>query len=322
MPATPPRSAKKAAAPRATAAKSPARAPRPRPATRPTARPSTRELPAHVAAADDPTQTPEARPGAVVLDTATRAALRAEAHHLKPVVMIGDAGLTPTVLAEADLALRSHQLIKLRVFSDEREQRQALLAELADRLGAAPVQMIGKLLVLWRAPSAEDLARSNARRRSAKPPQVAKKLAGARVEQGLSPVPSRSPARSTPPRPPRGTSEPTGRSGSTARPGSTGGSPGRPAGARTAEGRTPGSRPVNPRAPGPRAVGGRDQGEARPGRSPRPSATGQSGRPAFGGTARPSGSRSGTSTGAGRRPARPAAGGTAAPVRRRKPPGR
>jgi RNA-binding protein YhbY len=54
------------------------------------------------------------------------------------------------VLKETDLALKAHGLIKVRVFSDDRPAREAILAELADKLDAAPIQHIGKLLVLWR----------------------------------------------------------------------------------------------------------------------------------------------------------------------------
>ncbi len=79
-----------------------------------------------------------------------RRALRAQAHHLHPVVTIGQHGLTPTVLTEIDLALNAHGLIKVRVFLDDRGEREALLAEIADGLDAAPVQHIGKLFVLWR----------------------------------------------------------------------------------------------------------------------------------------------------------------------------
>lgn len=64
--------------------------------------------------------------------------------------MIGNDGLTPAVEKEIDGALNAHGLIKVRVFSDDRAAREALLADLAERLGAAPVQHIGKLLVLWR----------------------------------------------------------------------------------------------------------------------------------------------------------------------------
>ena len=64
--------------------------------------------------------------------------------------MVGNDGLTPAVVTEVDGALRSHGLIKVRIFSDDRAAREAVLAELADRLDAAPVQHIGKLVVLWR----------------------------------------------------------------------------------------------------------------------------------------------------------------------------
>lgn len=87
---------------------------------------------------------------ALTLTPAQRKEHRAAAHHLDPVVMIGADGLTAAVLKEADQALKAHGLIKLRVFSDDRAAREALLATLADKLDAAPVQHIGKLLVLWR----------------------------------------------------------------------------------------------------------------------------------------------------------------------------
>jgi RNA-binding protein len=87
---------------------------------------------------------------ALSLNPAERKALRGQAHHLDPVVSIGNDGMTPAVLKEADAALKAHGLIKVRMFSDQRAERDAALARLADALGAAPVQHIGKLLVLWR----------------------------------------------------------------------------------------------------------------------------------------------------------------------------
>lgn len=87
---------------------------------------------------------------AIELTPAQRKEKRGEAHHLDPVVMIGADGLTPAILKETDAALKAHGLIKVRMFSDERETREAALASLADELNAAPVQHIGKLLVLWR----------------------------------------------------------------------------------------------------------------------------------------------------------------------------
>ena len=87
---------------------------------------------------------------AIQLTPAQRKVHRSEAHHLDPIVMIGGDGLTPAVQKEADVALNAHGLIKIRVFSDDRLARDAMLTTLADVLNAAPIQHIGKLLVLWR----------------------------------------------------------------------------------------------------------------------------------------------------------------------------
>jgi putative YhbY family RNA-binding protein len=87
---------------------------------------------------------------AIELTPAHRKQKRGDAHHLEPVVMIGAEGLSDAVLKEADAALNAHGLIKVRVFSDDRSAREALLLQMSEALGAAPVQHIGKLLVLWR----------------------------------------------------------------------------------------------------------------------------------------------------------------------------
>ncbi len=71
-------------------------------------------------------------------------------------MLIGGDGLTPAVIKETDAALNAHGLIKVRVFSDDREAREAMLAQLSDELNAAPIQHIGKLLVLWRAMPAKE----------------------------------------------------------------------------------------------------------------------------------------------------------------------
>jgi len=84
------------------------------------------------------------------LTPAERSALRSEAHGLNPVVMIGEAGLTPSVLKEIGASLDAHGLIKVRVFGDDREARVAMYEEIVEKLDAAPVQHIGKLLVLYR----------------------------------------------------------------------------------------------------------------------------------------------------------------------------
>ena len=87
---------------------------------------------------------------ALTLSPAERSALRAAAHRLSPVVTIGKAGVTEALLLEAARALASHGLIKVRAIAGEREDRALWLDELAERLDAAPVQAIGRVLVLYR----------------------------------------------------------------------------------------------------------------------------------------------------------------------------
>lgn len=76
--------------------------------------------------------------------------LRALSHGIRPVVWIGMAGLSESVIDELDRALKSHELIKIKVSGGEREVRQAMLEEICQRLGAAPVRHIGRILVIYR----------------------------------------------------------------------------------------------------------------------------------------------------------------------------
>ena len=80
----------------------------------------------------------------------SRRGLKARAHVLKPVVWVGVAGLSDNVVNELDQRLRSHELIKIKVASDDWEIRNAILEEICARLKAAPVQHIGKMLVIYR----------------------------------------------------------------------------------------------------------------------------------------------------------------------------
>lgn len=93
----------------------------------------------------------------IILSSAQRRALKARAHHLQPVVMVGDAGLTPSVAQEIEIALKSHELIKIRVLGDDREVRAALFQAICTQLEAASVQHIGKILVIYR-PRPDDAA--------------------------------------------------------------------------------------------------------------------------------------------------------------------
>jgi RNA-binding protein len=84
------------------------------------------------------------------LSPAERSHLRSEAHGLDPVVIIGEAGLTDSVLKEIDASLNAHGLIKIRVLGDDRAARLDMYQTICEKLGAAPVQHIGKLLVVFR----------------------------------------------------------------------------------------------------------------------------------------------------------------------------
>jgi RNA-binding protein len=112
-----------------------------------------------------------------------RAALRAAAHPLKPVVLIGDNGLTEAVLKEIDLNLSAHELIKVRAGTADRETRDALLATICDTLSCAAVHHLGKMLILYRYGSKGTYLKSEtapvSNKRKASEPHTPKKLAAA-----------------------------------------------------------------------------------------------------------------------------------------------
>ncbi|MDP2031301.1 MAG: ribosome assembly RNA-binding protein YhbY [Thiobacillus sp.] len=87
------------------------------------------------------------------LTAAQRQHLRSLAHTRQPVVMIGNNGLSASVLKEIELALNSHELIKIKAASNELETRRTWMAEICAGTGASPVQQIGKILVIYRAAS-------------------------------------------------------------------------------------------------------------------------------------------------------------------------
>ena len=86
----------------------------------------------------------------MTLNSKQRQALKAKAHQLNPVILIGNKGLTPAVLKEMDGALNAHELIKVRIASNDREARQAMLAEMGESLSADLVQAIGNIGVFYR----------------------------------------------------------------------------------------------------------------------------------------------------------------------------
>ena len=85
-----------------------------------------------------------------MLSAAERKELKARAHKLEPVVLVGAKGITDEVVNEVDRALKAHELIKVRAPSVEREQREEAMQTLCARTGAESVQTIGKVLVIFR----------------------------------------------------------------------------------------------------------------------------------------------------------------------------
>jgi len=122
--------------------------------------------------------TRDAQPPSPTLTAAQRRALRALAHDLRPVVQIGQDGLSAGVVSETDRALTAHALIKVRILDEAREDRAQTLAALCAATGAAAVQHIGKTLVLWRPkPAATEAEAPAARRRQ---PAASPKVPGSR----------------------------------------------------------------------------------------------------------------------------------------------
>jgi RNA-binding protein len=85
-----------------------------------------------------------------MITTAERRALRARAHPLKPVVLLGQQGLTPAVMLAIDEALTAHELIKVRLRGLEKEVRDDTVQTLAGELGAEVINVIGHILTLYR----------------------------------------------------------------------------------------------------------------------------------------------------------------------------
>lgn len=119
------------------------------------------------------------------LSPVARRALRAKAHHLDPVVSIGNQGLTPAVLHEIDVNLLAHELVKLKVHSDDRHERESLLERICNELDAAPVQHLGKVLIVYRERPEEEPAPGRAGKRTTRAPEpAARKMPRARRRLG------------------------------------------------------------------------------------------------------------------------------------------
>ena len=112
----------------------------------------------------------------LTLTVLQRQNLKARAHPLKPIVMIGTAGLTATVLAEIERALKCHEVIKIRILNEDRDARKVMLEQICTQLQAAAVQHIGKILVIYR--PQEELPDNKPTSRRGKP--LSKKQLGSR----------------------------------------------------------------------------------------------------------------------------------------------
>ena len=109
---------------------------------------------------DKPATTPA--PFAATLSERQLRFLRGRAHPLKPVVMLGQKGLTDNVVAETAQALRDHELIKVKLRVGDRTQRDAVLASLVERTGCTLVTRIGHVAVLYLAAKAPRLVMPDA----------------------------------------------------------------------------------------------------------------------------------------------------------------
>ncbi|ARP87562.1 YhbY family RNA-binding protein [Bordetella genomosp. 9] len=130
-----------------------------------------------------------------------RSALRSAAHALRPVVLIGDKGLSDAVLKEIDANLASHGLIKVRAGGEDRETREEMLAAICDALSCAPVHHLGKMLILYRprpgmpSPAQADAPAKSAKRKPSEP-YTPKKIA---AEGKTLAKPARAPRKSAEP---------------------------------------------------------------------------------------------------------------------------
>ena len=84
------------------------------------------------------------------MNTTFKQTLKAKAHHLKPVVLLGAKGLTPAVIEETEVAINAHELIKVKINGAEKEDRQAMAMELCQQLRAELVQLIGSTAIIYR----------------------------------------------------------------------------------------------------------------------------------------------------------------------------
>jgi len=84
------------------------------------------------------------------VNTSLKQTLKAKAHHLKPVILLGAKGLTPAVIEETNIALLSHELIKVKINGAEKEDRRVIADEMCQQLKAELIQLIGSTVIIYR----------------------------------------------------------------------------------------------------------------------------------------------------------------------------
>ena len=87
------------------------------------------------------------------LAASQRRYLRSLAHALKPVILVGAKGVTPALLAELEIAIEHHELLKLKIAAGDRDEREVWLQSIVESTGAALVQRVGNIATLYRARS-------------------------------------------------------------------------------------------------------------------------------------------------------------------------
>ncbi|WP_131782585.1 ribosome assembly RNA-binding protein YhbY [Legionella gresilensis] len=84
------------------------------------------------------------------MDSTFRQTLKAKAHHLRPVVLLGAKGLTTAIVEETNVALNAHELIKVKINGAEKEDRQKMANDLCQQLNAELIQLIGNTVIIYR----------------------------------------------------------------------------------------------------------------------------------------------------------------------------
>jgi putative YhbY family RNA-binding protein len=129
----------------------------------------------------------------IELTPAQRRAFRAQAHHLHPVVSVSSNGLTPSVLKEIDHALQAHELIKIRVYGEDRSHRDSIMQTVCTELQAAAVQHIGKTLIVWREKRAEEVSAGSVTERPKKAVSKAKSAKALSARRGIASLTAKAP---------------------------------------------------------------------------------------------------------------------------------